>query len=959
MGHAVMLTGGTGFLGSVIAEELLATTNDTIYALVRPKPGRTAAQRLEALWYERPILSAALGTRVIPVEGDIEQGRLGLGRARYDELARDVDVVIHAAAEVGITASAAHIWKTNVMGTHTLLEFALRAQELGGIRRYVQISTAYVAGRQTGIIPETLYANSRYNSSYERAKHDAELLVGSYEGTLPYAIIRPGQIVGDSRSGFITTFNTLYWPLKRYLTGRPRVIPADRDLRINAVPVDYVAHLACRAATADDLPAAYVVHATGRAQELPTLGELVEHVRAWARQELQIELPEPIYLPLPGLDVLGRLRNLRPGIRQKRKGPLRNLVALAPYFSERRSYLVDNARALATVPFPDWHEYLPRLLAYATRRGFLNYTDRTVPEQILMRLRPGASTTFDYFDVGTDGIVRHEGGAVREEILRIARALKARGIASGTRVATLGINSVRYMALDAAIGLVGAINVPIYYTSSTADVLALVRASGAVALFAGTDRMLDGLDLDGLGVDLIALSDRADLRTGIESWASFVARGAGAGSPAPGASDARDASLLAPSELPFVSPRQTATIRYTSGTTGVPKGVTFTHQQVRWMGETMPAVLDWKTRTGRKLRYLSFLPMSHVVEGILVAYAPYYILSDIEMYYLNDFPSLAASLPKVRPNLFFSVPRFYEKLWNQLAATGAGRLWIRLPEGKLKHVLARPLRWVLLRKAGLDRCRQLIVGSAPIGMELLESFRSLGIEIHNAFGVTEAPLITLSPLGDNELGSVGKLLPETEARLDEEGLVYVRGPQVTRGYDGIEEPTLDEEGWFCTGDLGAWSDGGRLILNGRKKEILVTSYGKNIAPQKIEVLLKGLEGVSEAMVVADGRPFTTALIWLEDEAVGTDGAGFDYAALDAGVRTLNEGLSHPEQLKRWIVCARPLTVAAGELTPNLKLRRREVLASRADVVEALYDSSWDDRALEGDGETDIRHRGNA
>ena len=250
-------------------------------------------------------------------------------------------------------------------------------------------------------------------------------------------------------------------------------------------------------------------------------------------------------------------------------------------------------------------------------------------------------------------------------------------------------------------------------------------------------------------------------------------------------------------------------------------------------------------------------------------------------------------------------------------------------------LLAVPLRQALLRKAGLDQCRQLLVGSAPMSLELLESFRSLGIEIHNAFGVTEAPLITLSRLGRNELGSVGEPLPETEVRIGDDGLVYVRGPQVTRGYDGIDEPVVDADGWFCTGDLATLSGDGNLVLNGRAKEILVTSYGKNIAPQKIEVFLKDVDGVSEAMVVAEGRPFTTALLWLEDAT-----AEQDFVALDEAVRATNERLSHPEQVKRWAVARDALTTAAGELTPNLKVRRSVVASTRAAAIDALYDG-WE------------------
>ena len=942
-----MLSGITGFLGSAIAEELVLSTDLLVYAPVRAKAGRSPMQRLESLWCERPVLREALGSRIKPFFANIEVELLGLDRERHDKLASEVDLVIHTAAEVGVNQTRQRFWDVNVRGTYNMLEFAKRAAELGDMRRYVHISTAYVAGRIGGTIPERLFADDDYNSLYEQSKHEAELLVSTYEDDFPYAIVRPAQIVGDSRTGFITTFNTLYYPLKKYLRGELSVVPASPDLRVNMVPVDYVAHLACMAGLAEDLHRTRVYHAVGRTEELPTLGELVGAVRTWAEKNLGVSLPSPRYLPVSSLSSIGRARNLRQDAQVKQRGPLRNMLALAPYFSEDRTFEVDNARALVGDGFPRWQDFLPSLLAYACRRGFLNYTDRTVYEQIVHRLRPGASTHVTYFDVGKDGMVRQDGTRVRGEILDIARALVAIGATSGTRVATLGVNSVRYFALDCAIGLVGAVNVPIYYTSPTQDVRSLVEASGAELLFLGTDRMLDGLDLAGLGARVVSMSGRDDLREGIESWDDFIARG----------HTSQDAVI----GLPYVSPHQTATIRYTSGTTGTPKGVLFTQQQVRWMGEVMPTILDWKTRTQKRLSYLSFLPMSHVVEGILVAYAPYYILADIEMYYLNDFPSLVETLPKVRPNLFFSVPRFYEKLWNQFAATSAGRRWIDMPDGPAKRLLATPLRAALLRKAGLDRCRQLIVGSAPIGMELLESFRSLGIEIHNAFGVTEAPLVTLSRLGANELGSVGQLLPDTEVRLDDEGLVYVRGPQVTRGYYAVDEPTLDGEGWLCTGDLGSWSAGGNLVLNGRKKEILVTSYGKNISPQKIEVLLKGIDGVSEAMVVADGKPYTTALVWLEDEvakALSRGEGDFDFAAFDRAVRRVNDQLSHPEQVKRWIVCARPLTVAAGELTPNLKVRRGVVANTRAALIDTIYEG-WQDVPAIPDPADDLLHAGEA
>ena len=917
MGNAILVSGATGFLGAAVIEELLSTTDRPIFALVRPRKNRTPSMRLRSLWSDRPELCEQLEKRIIPVEGDIEHTMLGMDTSKYDELAKEIGTIVHTAAEVGVNATRERFWNTNVCGTYNMLEFARVSAQNGGINRFVHISTAYVAGRREGTIPEALFADASFNSLYEWSKHEAELLVSAYDD-IPYTIVRPSQIVGDSQTGFISTFNTLYYPLKQYLKGRMRIIPASQNLRVNMIPVDYVAHLVCQSIESRDA-AGKVLHAVTPTFDQPMLGELVEAVRTWAQEHLRIKLPSPIYLPMNAFAALGRARNLRVTASPKRRSPLQNLAALAPYFYENRAFETAQAQTVAQRTVPRWREYLPKLLEYATQAGFLNHTSRTVYEQMLMRLRDGASTHFSYFDVGANSIERHSGADVRSGILEIAHALMALGVAPGTRIATIGLNSVRYFELDAAIGLIGAVNVPIYYTSPTEDVHALVKASNASILFVGTERMLNELDASSIGIRVIAMNAYDIRREDIVPWADFLA----------GAQHHEG-------DLPGVDPSSIATIRFTSGTTGNPKGVVFDQQQVRWMGKVMPAVLDWRTRNSRKVRYLSFLPMSHVVEGILVAYAPYYILSDIEMYYLNDFPALADVLPKVRPNLFFSVPRFYEKVWNQFASTGAGKFWIGLPEGMAKRMLAPPLRFVILRRAGLNRCRQLIVGSAPVGLDLLESFRSLGIEIHNAFGVTEAPLITLSRLGENELGSVGALLPDTQARIGDDGQVYIRGPQVTRGYDGISEPTLDEFGWFCTGDMGEWSPSGHLMLNGRKKEILVTSYGKNIAPQKIEVLLKSIDGVAEAMVVADAKPFTSALIWLEEEAADE----FDFGAFDETVHTINEQLSHPEQVKRWFIAKTPLTVAAGELTPNLKIRRNIVANTRAELIDAIY-NAWD------------------
>ena len=911
MSRCVLVTGGSGFLGGYVVRDLLDAGFDTVVVLMRGRDADEAAQRLRALWWERSELAGEVGHRVRVVCGDICADRLGLAAAEYEALASEVTHIVHAAAEIGVNETAQRFGEVNVGGTCNVLLFADACTRNGTLQRFVHVSTAYVAGMREGTVREDDLANAGFNSLYEQSKFGAELLVRDVAERIPSCIVRPAQIVGDSATGFAATFNTLYYPLKLYLKGKLPIVPVSAQQKLNMVPVDCVAHLVVRALT-DPHAAGKTFHAVIPSDNQPTVGEMLAFVRAWAQRNLGFDPGAPLCVPAAFAAGLGRKRNMAVSSAPKRKNSVQNMLALAPYFSERRVYDTENASALMDQPWPDWRDYLPHLLAYATRKGFLNHTGRTVFQQMLVRLSSNRNR-LTYYDVTAGGMKCTDAPAAKDAILRASGALRARGIGKGDRVVLVGVNSTRYFMADAAVGLVGATSVPLYYTSPVGDIVELARESGAKLAFVGTRALVEGLR-DQLDIPLVSLMEEA-VSAPLVSWDDFL----------------DSAALQQPPAVPF---DETATIRCTSGTTGKPKGVMFDQYQLRWMAEVMPALLDWRTRNG-KLRYLSFLPMSHVVEGILVAYAPYYLLSDIEMYYLNDFGALVDALPKVRPTLFFSVPRFYEKVWNQFAATGAGRFWIALPDGLPKRLLAWPLRRVVLRKAGLDRCRQLLVGSAPIGMDLLESFRSLGIEVHNAFGVTEAPLITLSRLGENELGSVGALLPDTEVRIGDDGQVYVRGPQVTRGYDGSSESVVDADGWFCTGDLAHMSEAGNLVLNGREKEILVTSYGKNIAPQKIEVLLKGIDGVSEAMVVAEGKPFTTALVWLEDEA-----AGCDFSAFDDAVIEVNGRLSHPEQVKRWIVAAQPLSVSDGELTPNLKVRRNVVAQTRADLLDALYDG-WD------------------
>ena len=574
-------------------------------------------------------------------------------------------------------------------------------------------------------------------------------------------------------------------------------------------------------------------------------------------------------------------------------------------------------------PYPlDWREFLPRLLAYAVDQGFMHRTERTVHEQLLARL--GSKTRpVNYFDIVQGRLVPHSAGEVRREILAAAGALTALGIQPGDRVAIVGLNSTRYLALDAAIGLVGAVSVPLYYTSPPAEIDHILSASGARLLLVGAPKILERLGEIQADLPVVSFCRGpvpAGLGREVISWEAFLALGAG--HPAP---------LQAP-----VGFGDLATLRYTSGTTGQPKGVSFQHQHLRWMGQTMASLLPWKARN-RTANYLSFLPMSHVVEGILATYCPYYMPAAVNIYFLEDLKDIQRVLPRLRPTIFFSVPRIYEKIWEALEANPVGRRYLSLPGGLWKRALGALLRWQTLRKAGLDRCAQLIAGSAPCGEGLLQNFRELGIEIHNAYGLTEAPLVTLNRLGANRLGTVGEPLPQTEIRMAEDGEVLVRGPQVMAGYfdeqAGGETVQPFRDGWLLTGDLGCLSPEGSLVLKGRKKELFKTSYGKYVQPAKVESLLREIPGVAEAMLVGEERPYCVALLWVQGKVLDAD-AG---QRIDRLVGQVNHGLSHPEQVKRWAVLANDLSIEAGDLTANLKLKRQAIARRLEDVLEGLYD----------------------
>ena len=877
---AIIITGATGLVGTEVVSRLLATTDRVIYALVRADSETEAAMRLRSLWWDDVTLADAVGKRVLPLVGDIT-------KPLDITLPDTVTHVIHCAAETGLQKSREQLWNINVEGTRRMVSLSERLPQL---QRFTYVSTAYVCGTQHGRMMEDAPLTDRFYSLYEQSKAEAETIVRA--SSLPYMVCRPGMIVGNSQTGRTRNFNTVYYVLRLMLQGKLHVLPVSSSQRVNVVPVDYVAQQVADL-TMNPLAAGKTYHLTAPASQLPQVGELVDAVHSWAKEHLNTEVPKPLCIPLPLLRTIGKRYNA--GQQAKSRSLLSNLTALMPYFLDDHVFDRTNTDQLTRPYTLDWHKFLSTLLAYACRQNFMRLSDHTVFQQAVKR-RESCHYPITYYNISAQGMERITGKEMNAIVGRYVGVLQSMGVKAGDRVALSGINCVEHAAIDNAIGLVGAVSVPIYYTTPADELVLLIKKSGACCFFVGDERVMQHVGALPATVKIIPFGPLK--KDGMQGDVADIPH------------------TVYSSEL--------ATIRYTSGTTGEPKGVMFNYSQLKWMGQVLTNLLSWRDRNS-EMRYLSFLPMSHVVEGILAAYAPYCMLCRAKIYYLTDFQMLTQALPQVRPTVFFSVPRFYEKLWEQIEQNAIGKRYLKMKNGWMKRLTGCLLRHVLLRKAGLDKCSQLLVGSAPISEELLHHFRSLGIEIHNAYGQTEAPLITLSRLGHNVIPSIGTALPDTTITTATDGELIVSGPQVAMGYYQLPSETF-KDGVLHTGDLGYIDGEGNVFISGRKKDMLITSYGKNINCTKIEQRLMDITGVEQAVLVGEQRPYCTALLWVNGD---TDG-------LAADIERMNSRLSHPEQVKRYRIIETPLSIGRGELTPNLKVKRNVVLEHYSQEIEELY-----------------------
>jgi len=543
-----------------------------------------------------------------------------------------------------------------------------------------------------------------------------------------------------------------------------------------------------------------------------------------------------------------------------------------------------------------------------------------------------------------------------EQVAGVAKGLIAAGVQAGDRVALQAKTRYEWPVLDFAIWTAGAVTVPVYETSSPDQVAWILADSGATA--AVVERAEHAAAVDSVRDQA---PDLGPLYV-IEEDAVGTLTAAGAAVPDSELA-ARRATLHAGS---------VATLIYTSGTTGRPKGCELTHGNFLFEIDNGITLLD--RYLGEDGSLLLFIPLAHVLARVLQVGA---VRTRTVTGHTPDVKNLLEDLGAFRPTFVLAVPRVFEKVYNSAKARaegdGRGKVfdraaqvaidWSRAQDTggpglalRVQHALFDRLVYGKLRAALGGRCAGAISGGAPLGERLGHFFRGIGVTVFEGYGLTETTAAaSVNHDGALRIGTVGRPLPGVAARVADDGEILLRGGVVMRGYWKNEQATaeaIDGEGWFRTGDLGEIDTDGFIRITGRKKEILVTAGGKNVAPAVLEDRLRAHRLVSQCIVVGDQRPFVAALITLDAEALpqwlASKGRPADtpladlvddpdvQAELDAAVAEANKAVSHAEAIKKYRVLTTDFTEDNGMLTPSLKLKRSVVVKEFGSEVEALY-----------------------
>jgi long-chain acyl-CoA synthetase len=546
--------------------------------------------------------------------------------------------------------------------------------------------------------------------------------------------------------------------------------------------------------------------------------------------------------------------------------------------------------------------------------------------------------------------------AFRDEVVAVARGLVAAGIEPGDRVGLMSKTRYEWSLVDYAIWSAGGVTVPVYETSSSDQVEWILSDSGAVACVVETAEhraLVDGL-ADRLG-ELKQVWTIDDDAVG-----SLVANGS---TVTPDEVDQRRRSRGAD---------DLATLIYTSGTTGRPKGCMLTHRNLYSdIANTVPTLLSLFNESSATLL---FLPLAHTFARIIQVGV---VNARARTGHTADVKNLLPDLETFQPTFLLSVPRVFEKVYNgakqKAHADGKAAIFDRAervavnysralstgrpgPLLRLQHAVFDKLVYSRLRAALGGSCRQAISGGAPLGERLAHFFRGVGVTVYEGYGMTEtSPVISVNNERELKIGTVGRPIPGSTVRIADDGELLVKGEYVFTGYWHNDEATaeaFDGDGFFHTGDLASLDAEGYLTITGRKKEIIVTAGGKNVAPAVLEDRVRAHPLVSQCMVVGDRQPFIAALVTLDPEALpdwlaehgrpaGTGAAELVAdeelrAEIQAAVDEANKAVSRAESIKVFRVLPRDFSEETGEMTPSLKVKRGVVLREYADEIAAIY-----------------------
>lgn len=547
----------------------------------------------------------------------------------------------------------------------------------------------------------------------------------------------------------------------------------------------------------------------------------------------------------------------------------------------------------------------------------------------------------------------------------ISKSLIACGINKNDKVSIYGYNSKEWVECYAATQFINAAAVGVYHTCSPSEVEWIVSNSESKIIFIGNNPGDNGEKekmpvhrfnsiIDNLtNVELVVLMPGADniKNDKVISWDEFISQG----------KDVNNDKVL--KRLDGIDENDTASLIYTSGTTGNPKGVELSYKNFNFELDCLLSFLTYDQ--GEK--FISWLPGAHVFGQALDNH--YWIRTAMHMYIADNALNTIDIAKEVQPSLFISVPRVYEKVYSNLKSAVESKAILKY--GLKIPVLKNALKNKLRTAAGFGNLKFAISGAAPINPDILTFFQSIDIPVYEGWGLTETTAgATLNYWNENNrIGSVGKIFPNTDIKVAADGELLLKGDNIMKGYYNNPEATNKDivDGWFHTGDVGRVDEDGFVYITGRKKEIYVSSAGKNIAPLVIEETMKSISLVSQCFLVGDRRKFCSALFTLDVGVILRDKVKVEldkipkdplqqikmleqnsfnlsdftdneeiYNEIENSVQKLNQEFSNPEQIKKFKILSRDFTIDDGELTPTLKIRRKQINENWSSIIEAMY-----------------------